>query len=188
MARNKTNMFMNGFGGAIGKQMLVRTRGGRTYLGKMPASNPLLKASEQQAVTRLKFRDCVLFAKGVKDNPELKARYAAAAKPYQTFANVAFADAFKAPVIENLRAEAYSGSVGERIVVKVTDNFSVANVTISIYDPQGNLLEQGLAIQEQNLIDWTYTTSQLNPATVGSLIRVSASDIPGNQVTLDQQL
>ena len=179
---------MNGFGGTIGKQMVLRTRGGRTYMGKMPEFDPALAPTVQQDQTRLKFRECMRYAKSLKDKPELKARYAAAAKPWQTAHNVAFADAFKAPVIADLRTTAYAGQVGDKLLVKATDDFEVANVTLAIFDASGTKLEEGPCILEDNNIDWAYVCTVTNPVIMGSRILVSASDLPGNRVALEQTL
>lgn len=188
MARNKTNMLVDGFGGKVGDQLVLRTRGGRTYLGKMPTINPLLKVTEKQDIIRLKFGDAIRYAKAVVSDPVIKAQYAAAAKPWQTAFNVAFKDAYRAPVISDLRTGAYLGNIGNTILVKVVDNFSVASVTVAISDAAGTILESGPAVRQPNNIDWSYTATQENAQLTGSHIVVTAADRPGNTVTLNQEL
>ena len=52
----------------------------------------------------------------------------------------------------------------------------------------GELLEKGNAVQQNNGIDWTYTTTQANAVLAGSKINAMATDVPGNTGTREVTL
>ena len=49
----------------------------------------------------------------------------------------------------------------------------------------GTLLETGLAVQQLNGLDWTYTAQRDNPLLYGSRIKAIACDVPGNTGSLE---
>ncbi|MGE5376382.1 MAG: hypothetical protein ACM3XO_15090 [Bacteroidota bacterium] len=81
--------------------------------------------------------------------------------------NVAFKDWFHALVLHGIR------HYEERIRVDVTDDVMVALVTVTILDPEGNVLERGDAEQLYGAY-WEY-----QPVTKGRIL-VEACDLPGN--------
>ena len=188
MARNKSNMLADGFGGGIGAKLMLRTRGDRTYLVRKPAVDPSRVKTENQEAAVMRFSDAILYAKGVMQDAEKKQLYDAAANQYQSGYNVAVADAVKPPKVSDLRTEAYMGNAGELIVVKAVDDFHVDQVSIAVFDAAGEKLEEGAAVRERNNRDWSYTTTVNNPVVAGSKIRVTARDLPGNTTTLEQTL
>jgi len=56
-------------------------------------------------------------------------------------------DFFHAPNIDEIDLKEYSGAVGETIRVRVTDDFRVEQVQVSIVNSDGSLVEQGDAIK-----------------------------------------
>ena len=74
---------------------------------------------------------------------------------------------------------------GDKIVTRAVDDFRVTEVRVEISAANGTLLEAGNAVQNSNGIDWTYTTTQANNALVGTKIKVIATDVPGNEGTLE---
>jgi hypothetical protein len=51
---------------------------------------------------------------------------------------------------------------------------------VSIYDIDGSLIEEGDALQQDNELDWLYTSARENTALTGSKIKAVARDLPGN--------
>ena len=78
---------------------------------------------------------------------EAKADYAAKARDKRSAFNVAVADFFHAPNLDEIDLKEYSGAVGETIRVRVTDDFRVEQVQVSIVNSDGSLVEQGDAIK-----------------------------------------
>jgi hypothetical protein len=67
------------------------------------------------------------------------------------------------------------------VLIRATDNFKVARVAVSIFNPLGILIEQGEAVaDENNFGEWVYYTKQKNVEKKGSQITAEATDLPGN--------
>jgi len=130
MAKNKNNILARGFSGAIGKQLVLRTSGDRTYLANRPSRNPNRVDTPEQAAVKLRFKQSVVYGKAAIKDPALKLDYLSVARPGQSAFNVAFSDAYMAPELSNLDTESYSGNVGDKITVRATDDFFVASVRV----------------------------------------------------------
>jgi hypothetical protein len=181
MARSIDNMILHGLSGSIGETLTFRQRGRRTFVSKYrkPTTIP---ATEKLQSVRLRFADCIAYAKSAVKNPEMRARYQAAIKGGQTAFNVATSDALNPPEIKHIDATGYLGNIGESILVTATDDFMVAAVSVSILNTSGDLIEQGNAnIQPDK--NWIYIASNLNPEYPNSVIAVTAEDQPGNTTT-----
>lgn len=188
MARNKNNILVRGFSGSVGKQLVLRTSGDRTFLANRPSINPGRVATPQQEVVQLKFKEAVVYAKAAIQDPALKLDYAAVARPGQSAFNVAFSDAYMAPELSNLTTSGYAGNVGDKITVRAIDNYYVDSVKVTILDAGGTLLEEGNAQPDPNGLDFTYTATQANAVLPGTTIRVAAEDLPKNRTILDKVL
>jgi hypothetical protein len=62
MARNKNNIITRGISGAVGKQLVLRTSGERTFLANRPNKILNLVSTPAQKVVQLKFRELVIYA------------------------------------------------------------------------------------------------------------------------------
>jgi hypothetical protein len=65
------------------------------------------------------------------------------------------------------------------------DDFRVTGVQVEIYAANDTLLEKGIAEQQVNGVDWTYTATQANNLLTDSKIKAIATDVPGNKGTLE---
>jgi len=188
MARNRNNILARGFSGAVGKQLVLRTSGERTFLANRPSKNPNRVPTPAQEAVQLKFRESVIYAKAAIQDPALKLDYQAVARPGQSAFNVAFNDAYKGPELSNLNTEAYAGNPGDIITVRAIDNFFIDSVRISILDSNGSVLEEGAATPNANGLDFSYTVTQSNVSLPGTTIRAAAEDLPKNRTILDKVL
>ena len=184
MARSTNNVLTRNYSGKVAGQYILRTRGNKSIIAGLPSKNERV-ASPKQEVIRRKFALSVIYAKKALTNPDLKVAYNAVAKGNQTAFNVALLDAFKAPELSNLRTEGFTGAAGQSFTVQAIDNFRVTKVSFGLYAPDGSLLEEGEAIMDENGFDWIYTTKLEIPSPAGTLIRVSAEDIPKNRTLLE---
>lgn len=167
--------------GTVGKELTITTkRSGTVLIGKHRKASSV-DPTEDQLKVQQRFKQGTIYAKAVMQNPDLKAQYQAAAKNDQSAYNVALRDAFKAPEINDVTTAGYTGAIGTTITVRATDDFKVAGVKVKITNAAGVLLEQGDAILLENGLDWLYTATVLNDAVQGSMITVSAKDLPGNE-------
>lgn len=181
MAKSENNEVMFGARGKVGNLVVFKNFGNnQTVIAKRPRrpENPVYTA--KQIEVKQKFREAVVYAKGVISNPALAADYQAFAKPGTSIYNLALADYCKAPEITLIDASNYQGQIGDQIKVRAIDNFRVTEVKLSIYDAADTLLESGMAILSETNIDWIYDTTTLNTSLPGTKITVEAKDTPGN--------
>ena len=92
------------------------------------------------------------------------------------------------PVVKSIGTGNYTGVIGSLIAVRAVDDFRVTGVQVEIYTASGALLEKGNAVQQVNGVDWTYSATQANSPLTGSKIKAIATDVPGNEGTLDLTL
>lgn len=186
MAKINKNLLVREARGHMGKQFVYRKHGKNTLMTRMPDFNENLVPTDKQLVVQELFAEAAAYAKGAISDPELKNEYRKKAKPGRTAYNIAFRDYLKAPVVHHVNPEQYTGTVGSTIVISAKDDFRVAEVTVSIYLPSGELLEKGNAILNPiNRGKWTYTAAQPNNSLLGSVIIATAVDLPGNKGTLE---
>lgn len=184
MAKIKDNLLVRGASGKVGKQFVYRKRGDDTFITRMPTTDKNAKPTEQQEKVRDLFAAAAGYATGAISDPKLKAEYQKKAKTKagRTAYNVAFRDYLKAPVVKGIDTSAYNGTVGTTIVIDARDDFRVVEVTVSIKTAAGVLVEEGNAILNPiNRNEWFYKATQANAALSGSIIQVTAKDLPGNK-------
>ncbi len=181
MAHVKKNIVTEGLSGKLGNTLVFRSHKNKTIVSVRPEKTNRPRSEAQQRQQR-RFQQGIAYAKKATQDTALKASYALRAKAGQTAYNVALADYLNAPEIQQVDASLYTGTKGSPVLIQVVDDHSVAEVKVSVYDPQGVLLEEGKATLEENGWDWVYTTQKPNAQRSGSKIFVTASDLPGNHV------
>jgi thiol:disulfide interchange protein len=184
MAESKNNVVTHGMSGKI-DLLVFRQKNGKTFVSKSPKEKKGNLSTAQQQVQQ-KFQQAVIYAKTVLADASAKTAYEEKADIGQTAYNVAIADFFNAPDIREIDVSNYTGQIGSKIVVKVTDDFKVASVHVQINNNDSSLVEEGEAIAAANGLDWVYTTTTLNASLSGDKITVTASDLPGND-TIDEK-
>ncbi|SFU54297.1 hypothetical protein SAMN05216480_106168 [Pustulibacterium marinum] len=178
MAINKDNIIVEGASGKFGKKLVFRQRGVLTIMSKAPKKTTKAPTTAQIEQREL-FGEASIYAKSVIANPELKAIYQAKATGNQSAYNVAFKDYLTAPTCE-FELSGYTGAIGDIIKLKIKDVIEVTNAVVSMYDAEGVLLEEGNAIQQDNLLWWNYTTTTENASLPGTRIVVKLTSFPGN--------
>lgn len=170
MAKVRRSAIFTRMSGTIDQNHYVRTtRDGRTIISLKPDFGNR-QFSEAQLSTQSRIQQAAAYAKAAcKENPiyAMKAEGTA-----QNAYNVALADWMKPPVVHRIER------LENRIRVQASDNVSVAKVTVTVVDDQGNVLEQGGANQVNEMF-WEYV-----PRSEGRLL-IEASDLPGNRTTAE---
>jgi hypothetical protein len=179
MAKSKNNVITHGLSGKIGDMLVFSQRAGKTIVGKLPDRSHTQSSSKQQSITK-KFQEAVIYAKAAIKDPATKAAYDAVTTEGQSAYNVAIADLFNAPDIESIDLSGYTGKPGETIQIVATDDFMVKEVSVAIYNPDGSLVENGLAVADATHNHFIYTTTAINADLNGDKIVIKASDLPGN--------
>ncbi|WP_332732817.1 hypothetical protein [Flavihumibacter sp.] len=182
MAKNVNNPFLAGHVGKIAG-FIYRRRGNSTHVYKAPLPSGK-KPSKAQLENRLKFKKAVKYAAKVKRTPALRARYTKKMELWQNINNLAIKDFLKAPRILSFDTKNYKGQPGDKIFITPQDDFAVAKLTISIFDPHGNLVEKGKAFSERGVF-WEYCATVINEQWKGSTISMKVFDLPGNEGVAD---
>jgi hypothetical protein len=188
MSKANDNVITRNMTGMFAKQVVFRRRGNQTIACKPPVFRKDMVPSSDQEQTRLSFRLALAYAKKAIKNDAVKLGYQAVAKPEQTAFNVAFSDAYLAPEILGIDTEGYKGQVQDSILVRALDDFKVTSVKLAIYSPGQILLEEGDAMETDNTIDWSYEVKTANPFLPGTIIKATATDLPGNKTVLEKIL
>ena len=186
MAKFKYNPITHGLSGSFADLMVFIQRHGKTFLGKIPARSG--KVSPDQEIIRAKFKQAAKYAKASINNPDTKALYSLKAEGGVTPFNLAFADFFTPPVVDNILTDGYTGVVGSHVVVQATDDTKVTGVHVSIFAAGGNLLEQGAAVLDTENDHWIFTTTVANAVLAGTKIVAVATDLPGNTASTQKLL
>ncbi|WP_423129826.1 hypothetical protein [Gaoshiqia sp. Z1-71] len=189
MAEVKKNIITQGMSGKLGDTIVFRLVNGKTIVAAKPALSDK-EPSDSQKSHRERFQEAVIYARHILQDAGLKSVYqeAASSKPGVSAYNIAVADFFGAPDIQEIDLSQYTGQAGDPIVVKVTDDFKVAKVRVEIYNPDGSLVEQGEAVKTTDGLRWLYSATAVNDTLDGDKILIKAYDIPGNQDVQEQSL
>jgi len=176
MAKSLNNIVMHGASGKLGNQIVFRQgKGGQTIIAVKPAAgrdfNPTQQAHQES------FRHAIAYAKSAKD----EAIYIAKAQGTTMNAfNAAVADWFNKPQVLEINIDGWTGDPGQIIRVKAQDDTSVTKVHVQIVDVDGNIFEEGDAVQADGLW-WDYTTTSVVDRPVASnVVKATAHDLPGN--------
>lgn len=180
MGKSDDNVLTHSLRGAIGDLLVYRTtKSGKTIVGKMPSTaNRTQSAKQKEQVFH--FQEAVLYGKTVRLTPELRALYETDLPEGKSVYQVALADFLRAPKIAKVDVTAYTGQPGGTIRIHAIDDFKVKEVTVTILNSDGTLVESGKAELEINGVTWLFTATKSNTSLTGDKIIVRASDIPGN--------
>ena len=186
MSRVEMHAPFTTFSGTIGKLVYRKFRGKTIVAMKPDADRPL---SQAEVAHRQDFAQAATWAKAALQNEELRPFYEALGKQREIPPRAAaMADFLKRPSIEALDLANYAGKIGNRIYFMATDNGGVVSAQVTITDADGNLIENGMAVEvDAGTGYWMYTAkSAVAPGTL-AVINVQASDRPGNFVVVGEE-
>ncbi|HYG38092.1 MAG TPA: hypothetical protein VD908_05710 [Cytophagales bacterium] len=187
MAKIKNNPALFGASGKFGDIMVFRQFKGKTVLSYNTEKTEEL--TEKQLAVKDRFNEAVIYAKSKTQDPIIKAEYEARMGDKFTSAySVAVADFLRVPEIRNINLVAYNGQAGDKILIRAVDDFKVVSVSVLITNPDGTVIESGLAVLTDNGMDWEYTATVTNPTYLGDKIRVQVTDLPGNVVSEERTI
>jgi len=183
MPESRNNFVVHRLSGTLAGIGTFHIRRGKTFLRKIRAE-PSVPYSKEQVAVKKRFAEYIQYAKAAIKDPDIKAAYAAAAKPGRTAFNRAVTDASHPPKIGKIDAGNYHGQTGDNLIIEATDDFKVIAVQICIHDVNGHLIEHGDAIMQINTGDWLYVVRVTNEPFAGSRITGTATNLPGNKTSL----
>lgn len=186
MAHVNHSIITGKFKGMLGKEFVFREWAGKTVVAKAPRSRTG-EPTPEQAVAQENFLMASRYAKSVMtgQDPGIREAYAKALRPRQNVYSRALEDFISPPVVKSITKTNYTGAIGDKVKVRALDDFRVTGVIVEIHAANGSLLERGNAVQDVNGLDWIYTATQANNLLTGSKIKAIATDVPGNEGTLE---
>lgn len=189
MAHVNNSIITGKFKGLLGDELVFREWEGKTIVAKAP-KNRSGDPTPTQLETQEKFLLASRYGKAIIENADqsMAQAYAARLRKRQNVYCRAVEDFMSSPAVKNINTDNYQGAGGDPIVVRAIDDFRVVSVRVEIYAPNGTLLEKGNAQQTINGLDWTYAATQSNSTLAGSKIKAIATDVPGNDGTLEVTL
>ena len=178
MGKLINNGIMKGASGGYGKQIVFRRGKGQTIIfGGYPTRTapPTEKEKEQHE----RFRLASAYAKRIKENADVWAKYEAKAKGSGRSARTfGIQDFLRLPIISHINTRAYSGTVGDKIHIISFDDFDIKSVAVKITASNGKTVESGDAVFTDG--QWVNTATVANSPLAGSKIIATATDLPGN--------
>jgi len=188
MGESKNNLATEGLSGQVGNLVFRRRKSdGKVFVARQPAAFEGDPSDAQKAV-HSKFQQAIIYGKTAVADPTTKALYAQKASAGQSAFNVAVADFFNAPNIQEIDVSAYNGQLGSTIRVRATDDFTVESVIVHIVNGDGSLVEVGNAILQANGVDWLFAATKINESIAGDKITVTVTDIPHNNTVQEKTL
>src|SRR5258708_7262345 len=189
MAHVNNSIISGKFSGTLGKELVFREWEGKTIVAKAPKSRSG-QPTQPQAQVQERFLLASRYAKAVLAGQVqgMEDAYAAALRPRQNVYSRALEDFLTPPVVKSIDTRNYKGIAGDKITVRAVDDFRVTGVQVQITAANGTLLEQGNAQLQPNGIDFIYTATLANNQLAGSKIKAIATDVPGNEGTLEVTL
>jgi hypothetical protein len=137
--------------------------------------------SERQQANSSRFVSAGRYASAATADPAARAVYKAACRGHQNPRNLAIRDFLSPPVIEALDLNGYAGRAGDPVRIKAIDDFEVLEMRLEIRDPEGAVIEEGLAEPvTYDKREWVYRarTDVSNGRNVS--LKAIAKDRPGN--------
>ncbi len=179
MARVTLNPALEAIQGKIGDLIFKRYEG-EEIVSKMPDRTGIIPTVNQRAQME-QFRLATVYGKSVLADSAAREVYddAAARKGLPVFA-VTVADFLNAPVVDEINLAGYAGKIGDKIVVRASDDVEVSGVTVTIRDQGGAAIEQGAAVFNDATGTWTYTATTSLAQGQSVSMEVSATDRPGH--------
>ena len=166
MARSIQNIITYGASGLLGNVVFRQVRG-KVFICKRPEPTDKPPSAAQLAC-RERFSKAQRYAGAAIRTPHLKAYYSTGGD--SSAYHAALRDAMEGPEIRSIRP-------GQTIGINARDNFKVQSVWVVIVLANGELWEEGAAVQTHTF-EWTYAVKRLPVA--DAVLYVSATDLAGN--------
>ena len=186
MAKNTQNILLEGLSGSLGDHYF-RQVDGKTVVSKKPDMSKRVLSPAQIAHLN-RFEAAKQYARAQMADPASKARYRQRAHGHTSAYSIAIKDFMNPPKILSIDIADFHGQAGDPIRIVAVDDFNVAQVSVAILDPTGQTLASGPAQPLPDGENWLYTLANALPPANGLLLRVSATDLPGNTATQEQSL
>lgn len=180
MAELKYNSLYRGTSGKFDQTVFRQRKNGKTVIAKLPRKHDIPEATKAQME---RFKAAVAYSKNALADNDLNQHYKEMAKKFPNISpyNLAMRDYLRPPVIQSIQTNDYKGKIGDKITIEATDDFQVKTLSIAITSASSSPIESGNATLEGG--KWLYTTTVANTTLSGTKIKITATDVPGNQTS-----
>ncbi|MCX6266766.1 MAG: hypothetical protein NTW16_05330 [Bacteroidetes bacterium] len=179
MSNTKFNALTRNYRGKFGDQFVLRNRRGKSIMAMLPKKSSAAPTDKQMAI-RQRFRLASRYAKNALLNPDMLALYAAKSVDGMYPYLLAMTDYLKPPYVSEINASDYAGEPGNKIHVAADDDFAVTDVTVTIMDSAGNLIEKGSCVIDLVTGYYDYQATEAVADISGLQIIARAFDYPGH--------
>ncbi len=182
MAISYDNELTARYHGRFGNAVL-RWRGGKSILSKMPDCSKVIKTKAQKANMK-RFTAATIYGKKVLGDPRLREKYRKKKKMYQSIWNAAISDFMLKPKVDAIDVKGYRGLPGNEISISARNRYKFEAVIVTILNILGLVIESGPAVARPSSdgMEWDYVVKEINLSYRGSRVVVRVSDLPGNVV------
>jgi len=179
MAKVKLNPVLEKIQGHVG-DLVFKRFGDEVVVSRKPDPSGM-EPSQAQLAIRERFREAALYGKMAMADPATKALYEASAQDRRKpVFSLTVADFFNAPTVDEVDLSRYNGAVGDEIVIRASDDFEVASVSVNVSSADGTPIENGLAVETPVKSGrWVYTATAAVASGSTAWVTVTASDRPG---------
>ncbi|MGC3947742.1 MAG: hypothetical protein QM762_25100 [Chryseolinea sp.] len=183
MPKVGNNPILKKVSGMLGDTIVFRQGPDGTVMSNAPKKSGIL--TDAQITLRSRFMSAVNYGRRSMQKPDVLAMYEAGVDRKRKSAyTVAVSDYLSVPRIHQIDAKRYLGAVGQEVHVHASDDFRVQTVEVAIQNAAGAVVEQGEANLSEELHQvWIYIAKTENISLAGTIITVTARDIPGNVAT-----
>jgi len=179
MSKSRENVITKTYSGKFGNQVVFRNRYGQSIMAKPPKKQQG-EPTEAQKEIRKNFLKASEWARSILTDPVLGPVYKAKAGNGKSAYVLAMTDFLLPPVIDTIDASEYRGNIGDMIMVDASDNFHVAEVSLNIADPQGEVIEEGICQKDQHHAYWVFIATETVASTTGLILTARVKDNPGH--------
>jgi hypothetical protein len=182
MAISYDNELTARYHGRFGNAVL-RWRGGKSILSKMPDCSRVVKTKAQKANMK-RFAAATIYGKKVLGDPRLREKYKKKKKMYQSIWNAAISDFMLKPKVDAIDVKGYRGLPGNEISISARNRYKFEAVIVTILNILGLVIESGPAVARPSSdnMEWDYVVKEINPSYSGSKVVVRVVDLVGNVV------
>ncbi|WP_276373606.1 hypothetical protein [Chryseolinea sp. H1M3-3] len=179
MAIIENNILLHGISGKLGN-VVFRQLNGKTIMCLPPQRRAAPTAIQKEQ--RERFRLATMYAKMALDDPDLKYMYEKAAKKLKSTSAyaAAVADYLKRPEIEEITTGVDTGSKEAFIFITSASKGKNLSVCVTIFSANGKVIEAGYVNCDGFQRDFKYVVQRANSLSVGNLVEVKVTDMPGN--------
>lgn len=179
MKKKSVNELDKVYSGIFGAKVFLEVRYGKVVM-VMKTKRAKVEQSEATRMAQIKFGQAATYAKNVLKNPEMRAVYTLKSDIGIPAFKVAMRDYMEPPCVTEINASDYAGMAGDMIHVTAYDCFAVKQVTVTIEDSFGVVIEKGLCVQNRVTNNFDFTATVAVTSLTGVRIIAQARDFPGH--------